>query len=724
MSRSRDFSNSDLSSNSEAAPLLRQSGMPNDGDDLVDNHLELEPAETSECMLLVSQVNPGLLDLDELPFKHSAYIRFKDRLFYINKETDESNLVFLQEDAALLFDLEFNLRDPFKNKKLTTYNDFSSRPLPLSGKELNKIQLLTGHRHPQARPVLPELSDWQKKNGCDLLISSTPPAELDLNDLPITNAAYIRYKNELWHVRKNRSWLEKIFFKERTLLKDIQGEELERFDLVMKTTSSQHQHLTDKQLAKAAVVAKYAHKTLWQAFLAGFGYFCSAFIAVGSGVSTAGAFITLNLVTGGLASVGAALLFAAGTAVNWWIFKRYVSPVLIDLLGREKFLIDEDGQPLSIWKKIAMGVALALSVSVGATFGALTYGSTFTLSTAFTFLAVAAPVFPYVAAALAGVTLICMTALMIKDISDLIKKKDVIGECKKFLKNLVSTDPELPQNKGKSHGRILAERIATIVMTAAFLPLACFGLYMTMNACAPGVKQILIDKIPGISATAADAIAGVVSLGLAFIGQIPFGIQAAFQTIAKIFSPKAHDFVPASQQESMAAKAWKGIKLLGVGINAVGNGLISMMGAFGSLLRGLALASGTGNSAFAGVPAVLGSDPAKAKLPMRSMDDLFALNKNGPSKTLIAPLPLVTPPSSPASNQAGQRSPSVGRNPNALFASLSNALEMQELQLNQQAANNAAEHEEQKQERPRAQRQPVSYAADDISMNYSRKLSI
>src|SRR5262249_51121439 len=100
----------------------------------------------------------------------------------------------------------------------------------------------------------------------------------------------------------------------------------------------------------------------------------------------------------------------------------------------------------------------------------------------------------------------------------------------KFLKNMVDTSPDAPQNRGKSRPRIIGERITTVVLTAIFIPLAAFGLYMTMNACAPGVKDILTSFIP----SAAETLAKVISLGLAFIGQIPFGIQTALQTIGKL----------------------------------------------------------------------------------------------------------------------------------------------------------------------------------------------
>jgi len=425
---------------------------------------------------------------------------------------------------------------------------FSGSGRVLTPQELNEITLLSGHNHLPLSTTPPHKKQlsWQDENGVDLLVLPFKPiqrvtehrtintilVDLDPEKLPIRNAAYVRAGDELWYVRKNKTWVQKLLSfcglrKTEILIGKVQDQDLARFDFHRKTTESQHRQLTENEIEMAADLSGYQHRTVWQSFLANLGNFCVGFIAAGCGISTAAAFLSLNILTGGLAIVGALILFATGTAVNWWIFKRYVAPVLIGLFGKESFLVDEEGKELSLGKKIAMGVAVLFATSVGVTFAALTYTSTLGLVA-----------FPPLAAVLAGVTFVCLTALMLKDIADLIKKKDVFGECYKFLKNMVDTNPELAQNRDaqnnpKSHGRILGERITTVILTAIFVPLACFGLYMTMNACVPGVQAILIEKIPSAAAT----IANVVSLGFAFIGQIPFGIQTALQTIEKIVPP-------------------------------------------------------------------------------------------------------------------------------------------------------------------------------------------
>ncbi len=592
--------------------------------------------------------------LSEVPWDKKFKALFdivKDSLSYNRKKTGQLFKVPLDNKFKALFDIAFKVQD--------VLNDGKTKSELLTKQQLNHILFLTGN-----------LSAWQKKNGALLLTVYTPPEEeVDLNTLPITSAAYIRYNNELWYFKKHNwlekrfhNWLEKRFMAKNWLVKrfmpepelrklQVTREKLEIFDRVMKTTAAPYQSLSDSGLSKIEKLVGHSHKTFLQKTLANFGYFCSAFFALGCGVSTAGTFISLGLVTGGLAWACAGALFLAGTLVNWWIFKRYVPKVLIDLFGKEKIFVDVEGKPLSGLKKFAIGIALALSLSVGITFAALTYTNTFTLSVALPFLAVIAPAFPYIAVGLFAVTLVSMTALMFMDIRQLIQKKDVWGECKKFLKNMVSLDPELPQNKGKTRRRILAERIATVVLTALFLPLACFGLYMTMNACAPGVKAILLEKIPSTSIKVAEIVANVISLGLAFAGQIPFGIQTALQTVKKIvqaasqwvanaspsrwatnasqwvtnlFSKNKHAeeqlIVEKKSFIKRAAKLFNVTKLIvtklinitklpDVCANAIGNGLISMKGAAGPVwFRVIALLGGTGNSAFAGIPAVLGSE--------------------------------------------------------------------------------------------------------------------
>lgn len=354
-----------------------------------------------------------------------------------------------------------------------------------------------------------------------------------------------------------------------------------------------------------------------QKILTAIGYVFAGIIAIGSGVSTAAAFVTLNLVSAGLASyIIAGLIFSAGALMNWYINKNAVPEVLVDIFGKGRLfqgLMEvAKGQPLSQKKKAAMWVGFLLALSVGITNGVLTYGSTFSLSTAFGFLAAISPAFPPIAGILAGVTLICLTALMLKNIAAVIKTKDIVKTCVDFLRNLVSTDPKLPHNEGKSRRRILAERITTTVLTIVALPLAGLGLYMTMNACAAGAKAFLLKNIPKASLVAVEIASKTISLGLALLGRIPFTVKNTIRTISKLFSGKELVKAGVAGQPvvqpklSSSAQALYVLKAVGLYslcvVNAVGNGLISIVGGGGpdraeSMLAG---AGGTWNSFVAG----------------------------------------------------------------------------------------------------------------------------
>ncbi|HSW70419.1 MAG TPA: hypothetical protein VLH77_00370, partial [Gammaproteobacteria bacterium] len=476
------------------------------------------------------------------------------------------------------------------------------------------------------------------------------PRDVALESLPFTNSAYLRYNNELWYVRKHLNWfqkqLEKIgLLKQRRLLKKVQGRALERFDQGMELYSKPYQHLSDRKIELAGLLTGHTHRTAWQQFLHYFANFCVGFMAIGCGISTAATFISLNLMTGGAATAIAAIFFLTGAAVNWWIFKRYVSPVLINLFGREKFFVNEKGETLSLTKKAAMIIALIFSLSVGITYAGLTYVSTIALPATFSFLGAISIALPPVAGLLAAVAFFCMTALMLKDIADLIKKVDVWGEIVKFCKNMVDTDPNLDQNKvngePKSRPRIIAERFLTTFFTAVFIPVACLGLYMTMNACVPGVKAILLNVIP----SAAEMTASIVSLGFAFIGQIPFGIATAIETICKCvpgFFQNVSDFYHYAADKIHGKKrepkkidpatviqkgetAPKPDSLLVAEIkegcvvgNASGNGVISLAGATSTNSTFwviIAFISGFFNSFSAGKPAVSNRPKVPSVLP-------------------------------------------------------------------------------------------------------------
>lgn len=366
-------------------------------------------------------------------------------------------------------------------------------------------------------------------------------------------------------------------------------------------------------------------------------------------------------------------------------------------------------QFISTAKTLNMAIGAILALSVGITFGALTYVSAFSITGAFGFLAAISPLFPPLAAILASATLICLTALMFKEFIQLVREDDILTTCKNFLYEMVRTDTRtvvldmnevptldnLPQVPGQTfnaayvrvgaqtyfcdksaklvvhlsenpdkninqleekesfspealgidseaHGTLLSyekvkgiinhtqklgqrykpqwqvyvERALTIMATAAFLPIALLGLFMTQNACAPGVKAILLGAIPQASAMVVDIISNIICLGLAFVGQIPFVVSTAFQTITAFFNTstiinnsnswiqnnaKALDMKSQVAALSLVEKLQLNTLYLLAFINAVGNGFISMIGMSASvILRGLAGIGGWWNSFTAG----------------------------------------------------------------------------------------------------------------------------
>lgn len=560
--------------------------------------------------------HPSTVDFDRLPFSNAAYLRYQGELWYVRR------LKGFQKFLS-----RFGLVKE-RELVLTKTDDQSLIDKGLPRMDVDTPLIDVDHDNP-------EVGD---------------PETFDPAILP-TEAAYLRHKGKLWYVRRRLNPFQKFlsFFglvKQRRVI--VNNLSMERFDEVFYDRKLQgrkfYQHLSDEDIELVSLLTGHTHRTAWQKFLHYFGNFCVGFIALGCGISTAATFIGLNIVTGGLATVIAALFFFAGAAVNWWIFKRYVSPVLIALFGQEKFFVDEKGKPLSIEKKIAMVIAVLLSLSVGITFAGLTYVSTLALPMTFAFLGAVSFALPPVAALLAAVTLICMTALMLKDIAALIKKENIRTEIKNYFVSLFCRT--LPRDAGKSTARVAIERTTSVLLTAVLVPLAIVGLFMTMNACLPGVKTILMSWIPSLSEGAALGIATFVSLVPAFIGQIPFGVQTVCQTIDKIVSgisnglaklyqkvtgahkasseepaPRGSTVEPgeaAAQPDSIGVKV---IKVFSAITNGVGNGVIAMAGAVGAFWSWIALGSGTENSFCAGIPAVLSSK----KLPeFKGPEKLFA----------------------------------------------------------------------------------------------------
>lgn len=373
----------------------------------------------------------------------------------------------------------------------------------------------------------------------------------------------------------------------------------------------------------AAAPLTWERMTPRQRFMHRLGKVLAAVIAVGSGITTTAAFVALNIVSAGAPTIiGAAIIFFAGFVVNWYINANNVPPVLVESFGKgwpfSGLMEKAKGIPLATWKKGLMWFGIVLALAVGFTNAVLTSASTLSLVHTFGFLAAISSVLPPVAIFLAAVTFICLSATMLNSIRLLIKSDNARQEIKDFLRTLYSIDPEAPHNAGMSRGKILAVRGVTILFTLIIVPLAAFGLAMTMNAQAAGAKLSILKIIPNASVAAVELACKIIALGFAFLGRIPFTAKNVFKSLAKGFSyfnAEAQAAVAPSeigerpQQASRGAVVWYYTKVAVLYslalINAVGNGLISIVGGGG-------IPSGVGGSV---VSAAAGASNIQIKYP-------------------------------------------------------------------------------------------------------------
>ncbi|HSW71156.1 MAG TPA: hypothetical protein VLH77_04170, partial [Gammaproteobacteria bacterium] len=289
--------------------------------------------------------------------------------------------------------------------------------------------------------------------------------------------------------------------------------------------------LKDKALKKSIlkVTSRVGHTlTKRQMFMYSLGKVLAFIIAIGSGVTTAAAFVALNLVSAGAPTIALAILiFFAGFVVNWYLNRNSVPCILVDCFGKHRPF-----QTLMLRMKISrkglMWTGILLSLCVGLTNAVLTYSSTFTLARTFSFLGASA--FPPLAAVLGIVTLICLSATMFYSYRKLVKMEKPLQAIRGFLEDLFSirennsiTGKKLGHNfhengQLKSVTRRVIERALTGFLGLTLLALAALGLFMTMNASAAGFNKSLLRIIPSASVQAVDIAGKVICLVGATLG--------------------------------------------------------------------------------------------------------------------------------------------------------------------------------------------------------------
>ncbi|MEO8402675.1 MAG: hypothetical protein ABI597_12960 [Gammaproteobacteria bacterium] len=305
------------------------------------------------------------------------------------------------------------------------------------------------------------------------------------------------------------------------------------------------------------------------------------------GVTNANALIVSGLLTGGASYICAVILFIAVVLVNYKIFEKAVPKVLIGMFDKnpnpQSPSTSDDNFPLSPLRKAALFFGFILAISAGATLGALSYSSMFSFLVTISFFSAISIAFPPLSIILGIATFACVGSLMYDAIDGMVSTPNLIKSCIDFLYDLVNIDPALPRNENKSTFRIVAERAATLLITAIALPLAVIGLFMTMNACAPGLGKILMS-IPNAIPNVVDIVCKSICYGFALLAQTPFVIRTAFLTAASFFkNPSSQNTAikeDAIDKPNPIGKCIKNIIFqIARVLSSIGNGLVAMMGA-------------------------------------------------------------------------------------------------------------------------------------------------
>lgn len=286
-------------------------------------------------------------------------------------------------------------------------------------------------------------------------------------------------------------------------------------------------------------------RTSRQKFLHYFGKVLAAILAIASGVTTAAAFVALNMVSAGAPTIIIAILiFLAGFAANWYIFRTSTPRMLVQAFGKGwPFQTLMSG--MSLGRKVAMCGAILLSLCAGFTTAALTNSSALSLTVA---LGISSA-FPPLAILLFVVNFVCLSSTLLYNFRPLILNPNPKKDVKEFLEKLFSTDPKFKHNcieiedptkgiitKPKPLWRRRLEVVFKVLVALTIVSLAGFGLFMTMSASAAGFKTSILRIVPDASIQAVEIAGKVICMFGALLGRIPFTTRNVFKSLAKVFT--------------------------------------------------------------------------------------------------------------------------------------------------------------------------------------------
>jgi hypothetical protein len=394
----------------------------------------------------------------------------------------------------------------------------------------------------------------------------------------------------------------------------------------------------DKIVVEEVLVDKHfevvsIHKKKKQRWLDYSGRGVAFFFAVGCGVTAAAALATL--VSGPLFYVLAGVLCLSTTYANYRMTNHDVSNIFVGGIKgifQKKIVVETEGDVESADKKtgylspakmLLLGGGVVLSLSFGMVFGALTYGSTLGLVAAFGFLGAVSAALPPIGIVLGALTFICLSCLMIKAFSDLVKTENLKDKVKTKIVNMFSRDPI--RDAGKSSTRFFIERalvgLSALTLVAGTLGLIIWGQISTLMNCAREFGKIL-TTVTHASMGVVNLVSNIIGVGCALVAQIPFILKTSVQPIIKLFSrSNAADEPPL--ETTLSEKAKSVLLVVTSALSAAATGAIALAGKSLNVLAVLAGAGAFLNNFLGSVVNAVISQPLPAgpeKVPQLSID--------------------------------------------------------------------------------------------------------
>ncbi len=306
------------------------------------------------------------------------------------------------------------------------------------------------------------------------------------------------------------------------------------------------------QINKAASDAIATYKTPRQKVLAKIGEGLTGLVAFAFGFTNgAGVFTVLSISTLALSMpvilIAAVSIVVASTLVNWMIFKNPVYNFLNDIIGKDSYFeglisyVNDAGEKTTLkgGRIAALFASLLLAASVGLAAGAMTFTSILGLGVLESVAALGlSAIFPPLAFILAPVAVICITALMFKSFVSMLKESNIKSTVLALFASVEDVfDSENVHHKGKTPARLRTEKTITYIVVGVLAVIGVLSLVMASLASTGALGTFLTTHILGAGENAvaiATAVSYTVGMGLAFVGQIPFVVEAMAKMVANI----------------------------------------------------------------------------------------------------------------------------------------------------------------------------------------------